>query len=137
MAEKIDVDAAGLKQTVEKVNSYAATGKDLAFGKGDTPIDIEIGDSQHKPNPCLGPVGSGPYYAIEIFPGDGSTTVGVKIDEFCRVTDKDSTPIPGLYAAGLDANSIWQGKSPAHGCAVGPAMVLGYIAGKSVADNPS
>jgi succinate dehydrogenase/fumarate reductase flavoprotein subunit len=137
LAEKIDVDAAGLKQTVEKVNSYAATGKDLAFGKGDTPIDIEIGDSQHKPNPCLGPVGSGPYYAIEIFPGDGSTTVGVKIDEFCRVTDKDSTPIPGLYAAGLDANSIWQGKSPAHGCAVGPAMVLGYIAGKSVADNPS
>jgi hypothetical protein len=37
-----------------------------------------------------------------------------------------------LWAAGLDANSIWQGKSPAHGCNVGPAMVTGFIAGNSL-----
>jgi succinate dehydrogenase/fumarate reductase flavoprotein subunit len=133
LAAQIGVDAAGLDSTAAKVNADAATGKDTQFGKGDTQIDIEIGDPKHSPNACFGPLGDGPYYAVEIFPGDGSTTVGVKIDDQCRVIGKDGAPIAGLWAAGLDANSIWQGKSPAHGCNVGPAMVTGYIAGKSVA----
>jgi succinate dehydrogenase/fumarate reductase flavoprotein subunit len=133
LAAQIGVDGAGLEATVAKVNVDAATGKDSQFGKGDTQIDIEIGDPKHKPNACFGPLGEGPYYAIEIFPGDGSTTVGVKIDDQCRVIGNNGLPIAGLWAAGLDANSIWQGKSPAHGCNVGPAMVTGYIAGKSVA----
>jgi succinate dehydrogenase/fumarate reductase flavoprotein subunit len=133
LAAQIGVDAAGLESTVAKVNADAATGKDTQFGKGDTQIDIEIGDPKHTPNACFGPLGDGPYYAVEIFPGDGSTTVGVKIDDQCRVIGQDGAPIAGLWAAGLDANSIWQGKSPAHGCNVGPAMVTGYIAGKSVA----
>jgi succinate dehydrogenase/fumarate reductase flavoprotein subunit len=133
LAAQIGVDAAGLEATADKVNADAATGKDRQFGKGDSQIDIEIGDPKHMPNACFGPLGDGPYYAIEIFPGDGSTTVGVKIDDQCRVIGQNGAPIAGLYAAGLDANSIWQGKSPAHGCNVGPAMVTGYIAGKSVA----
>lgn len=133
LAAKIGVDPAGLEATALRVNADAASGKDTQFGKGDTQIDIEIGDPKHKPNACFGPMGAGPYYAVEIFPGDGSTTVGVKIDEQCRVIGQDGAPISGLWAAGLDANSIWQGKSPAHGCNVGPAMVTGYIAGKSVA----
>lgn len=133
LAARIGVDAAGLEATVALNNRYAAAGKDPEFGKGDTRIDTEIGDPRHAPNPCLGAIGNGPYYAVEIFPGDGSTTVGVKIDAQCRVIGQDGAPIGGLYAAGLDANSIWQGKSPAHGCNVGPAMVTGYIAGKSLA----
>lgn len=132
LAANIGVDASGLKATVEKMKGYGASGKDLDFGKGDTLIDTEIGDAKHQPNACLGPVGDGPYYAVEIFPGDGSTTVGVKINERCEVIGEDGAPIAGLFAAGLDANSIWQGKSPAHGCNVGPAMVLGYIAGSSI-----
>ncbi len=133
LAAQIGVDPAGLEATVAKVNADAVTGKDTLFGKGDTQIDIEIGDPKHKPNACFGALGDGPYYAIEILPGDGSTTVGVKIDDQCRVIGQNGAPISGLWAAGLDANSIWQGKSPAHGCNVGPAMVTGYIAGKSAA----
>ena len=132
LAAQIDVDPAGLEATVAANNACAATGIDAEFGKGSSRIDREIGDPGHAPNPCLGPIGQGPYYAIEIFPGDGSTTVGVRIDAQCRVIGTDGAPISGLYAAGLDANSIWQGKSPAHGCNVGPAMVTGFIAGKSV-----
>jgi succinate dehydrogenase/fumarate reductase flavoprotein subunit len=132
LAAQIGVDATGLEATAAKVNSDAVTSKDTQFGKGDSQIDIEIGDPKHSPNACFGPLGDGPYYAVEIFPGDGSTTVGVKIDAECRVIGPDGAPIAGLYAAGLDANSIWQGKSPAHGCNIGPAMVTGYIAGKSV-----
>jgi succinate dehydrogenase/fumarate reductase flavoprotein subunit len=135
LASQIGVDTAGLEAAVAKVNADAAAGKDTQFGKGDAQIDKEIGDPKHLPNPCFGPVGDGPYYAIEIFPGDGSTTVGMKIDDQCRVIGEDSVPIAGLWAAGLDVNSIWQGKSPAHGCNVGPAMVTGYIAGKSISGN--
>jgi len=135
LARNIGVDADGLKATVEKMKAYSATGKDLDFGKGDTQIDIEIGDLKHTPNACLGPVGEGPYYAIEILPGDGSTTVGLKINEHCQVLGEQGEPVSGLYAAGLDANSIWLGKSPAHGCNVGPAMVLGYIAGSNIASS--
>ncbi|WP_417622364.1 FAD-dependent oxidoreductase [Parasphingorhabdus sp.] len=132
LAAQIGVDGAGLEATVAEVNADAALGRDSKFGKGDTLIDQEIGDPKHAPNPCFGPMGEGPYYAVEIFPGDGSTTVGVKIDAKCRVMGEDGQPIPGLWAAGLDANSIWQGKSPAHGCNVGPAMVTGFIAGRSI-----
>ena len=132
LAAQIGVDPAGLEATVARNNAYAATGTDPEFGKGNRQIDREIGDPRHGPNPCLGPIGEGPYYAIEIFPGDGSTTVGVKIDAQCRVIGEGGTAIVGLYAAGLDANSIWQGKSPAHGCNVGPAMVTGFIAGRRV-----
>lgn len=132
LAAQIGVDPTGLEATVVLNNAYAATGADPEFAKGGSQIDCEIGDPKHGPNPCLGPIGDAPFYAIEIFPGDGSTTVGVKIDAQCRVVGEDGAPIPGLYAAGLDANSIWQGKSPAHGCNVGPAMVTGFIAGKSV-----
>ena len=121
LANQIGVDAAGLEASAAKVNADAATGKDSAFGKGDTQIDREIGDPKHEPNPC-----------IEIFPGDGSTTVGLKIDDQCRVIGEGGDPIAGLWAAGLDANSIWRGKSPAHGCNIGPAMVTGFIAGRSI-----
>lgn len=133
LAGAIGADPDGLEQTVASANAYAATGSDPDFGKGDTAIDREMGDPKHAPNPCLGPIGTGPFYAVKIYPGDGSTTVGLKIDASCRVLDTAGRTIDGLYAAGLDANSIWRGRSPAHGCNVGPAMVLGFIAAKRIA----
>jgi glycine/D-amino acid oxidase-like deaminating enzyme len=134
LAARINVSPDGLQSTVAAVNRYAATGGDPEFAKGDQQIDREIGDPTHAPNPCLGPVESAPFYAIKIYPGDGSTTVGLQIDARCRVLNAAGAPLGGLYAVGLDANSIWRGKSPAHGCNVGPAMTLGFIAGSTLAD---
>jgi hypothetical protein len=136
LAARISVNPDGLEKSAAAINGYALSGKDPDFHKGDREIDREIGDPNHGPNPCLGPIETAPFYAIKIFPGDGSTTVGVAIDATCRVLDQSGAPIPGLYAVGLDANSIWRGKSPAHGCNVGPAMVLGFIAGSSLAQRP-
>lgn len=61
--------------------------------------------------------------------------VGLRIDKDCRVLRADGSPVDGLYAAGLDANSLWRGKSTAHGCGVGPAMVQGFIAGTCLAQD--
>ena len=132
LAQKIGVDAAGLAATVRSMNGYAATGTDEEFHKGGTALDRDLGDPKHKPNPCLGTVERPPFYAVKIYPGDGSTTVGMRIDAQARVLDNADRPIAGVYAAGLDANSIWRGVQPAHGCNVGPAMTLGYIAGRSI-----
>jgi succinate dehydrogenase/fumarate reductase flavoprotein subunit len=134
LAVKIGVDPEGLEQTASQMNRYAISGTDADFHKGERQIDREIGDPKHGPNPCLGAVAKPPFYAIKIYPGDGSTTVGLRVDATCRVLGNSGAPLPGLYAAGLDANSIWRGKSPAHGCNVGPAMVFGYIAGSSLAE---
>jgi succinate dehydrogenase/fumarate reductase flavoprotein subunit len=133
LAARIGVNPDGLERTAAMINRYAVSGADADFHKGERQIDREIGDPKHGPNPCLGPVEKAPYYAIKIYPGDGSTTVGLRIDAACRVLNSAGDPLPGLYAAGLDANSIWRGMSPAHGCNVGPAMVLGFIAGSSLA----
>jgi succinate dehydrogenase/fumarate reductase flavoprotein subunit len=134
LAVRIGVSPQGLQETVAEINSYAIAGVDPEFHKGDLQIDREIGDPGHTPNPCLGPVEAAPFYAIRIHPGDGSTTVGLEIDAQCRVLTAAGTPLGGVFAAGLDANSIWRGRSPAHGCGVGPAMTLGYIAGSTIAE---
>jgi succinate dehydrogenase/fumarate reductase flavoprotein subunit len=133
LAGRIGVDPAGLEATARTMNLYAASGRDLDFQKGDSPLDRDLGDHKHRPNPCLGTVETPPFYAVKIQPGDGSTTVGLRIDGQTRVLDPAGKPIGNLYAAGLDANSIWRGKAPNHGCNVGPAMTLGYIAGRSIA----
>ncbi|HEY3659122.1 MAG TPA: FAD-dependent oxidoreductase [Steroidobacteraceae bacterium] len=134
LAARIGINPEGLERTVAMMNRYAISGTDADFHKGERQIDREIGDPKHAPNPCLGPVEKAPFYAIKIYPGDGSTTVGLRIDAGCRVLNGSGDPVPGLYAAGLDANSIWRGKSPAHGCNVGPAMVLGFITGSRLAE---
>jgi len=133
LAAKIGVDAAGLGATITKMNAYAKAGKDPDFQKGESFLDRDLGDYRHGPNPCLGPVETGPFYSVQIFPGNGSTTVGLKIDGSARVLTAEGRVIPGLYAAGLDANSIWRGNAPAHGCNIGPAMTLGYIAARGLA----
>lgn len=132
LATKIGVDPVGLAATAARMNEFAKTGKDLDFNKGESVLDRDLGDPAHGPNPCLGTVEKGPFYAVQITSGDGSTTVGLRINGRAQVLGQNGQPVKGLYAAGLDANSIWRGKAPAHGCNVGPAITLGYIAGRSL-----
>lgn len=133
LAGKIGVDAAALVETAASMNTYAKSGVDPEFQKGASALDRDLGDPRHTPNACLGPIETAPFYAVQIWPGDGSTTVGLRIDGQARVLDSSGKVIPGLHAAGLDANSLWRGNAPAHGCNVGPAMTLGYIAARSMA----
>ena len=57
-------------------------------------------------------------------------TVAEAIDKRARVVDRDNAPIPGLYAAGVDAGG-WSTGGYASGLAA--ALVLGLVAAESAA----
>jgi hypothetical protein len=135
LAVKIGADATNLVDTVQRFNAMAATGVDADFNRGSDPADHAMGDMRHKPNPCLGPIATAPFYAVTIYPGDTTTTVGLKVDARARVLNADGQPIPGLHAIGLDMNSLWRGRAPAHGANNTLALTFGFIAAETLADS--
>lgn len=133
LAGKIGCDAKALAKTVETYNQSAATGVDEAFGRGASVVNRFNGDPAVEPNPCLGLIGTGPYYAMEVRPFDLASSAGLSGDEFGRVLDENSEPIPGLYACGNDLASIFRGTYPGPGTTIGPAMVFGWRVAKHAA----
>lgn len=128
LARKSGIDAAALKATINRHNGFAATGVDLDFGKGDTELNRFNGDPAHDPNPCLAPIRTGPFCAMEVRPADLGTSVGLATDADARVLHADGHAIPGLYACGNDLASIMAGAYPGPGTTLGPAIVFGYRA---------
>lgn len=132
LAEAIDVDKEGLLATVKRFNSFADSGKDLDFGRGDGAHDRFNGDSSHKPNPCLGNIVQGPFYAIPVHLGINGTKGGLSTDNYSRVLDFDGAVIDGLFALGDAAASPMGPGYSGTGASIGPAMVMSYLAGKFV-----
>jgi len=133
LARAAGIDAKALEATVAAFNSNAAEGRDPDFGKGSRAYNRYQGDPLHGPNPCVAPIGSGPFYAIKMVVGDLGTYAGIKTDANARALDADGKVIEGLYAAGNDMASIMGGNYPGAGITLGPALTFGYIAGKHLA----
>ncbi|MFI5541273.1 3-oxosteroid 1-dehydrogenase [Nocardia sp. NPDC051900] len=135
LAAKIGVPPAALTATVERFNEFARAGRDEDFRRGDSAYDRYYGDPTVRPNPCLAPLEQGPFYAVEMVPGDLGTKGGLVTDEHARVLDSDDQPIPGLYAAGNNSASVMGNDYAGAGATIGPAMVFGYIAAGHIAGN--
>ncbi len=133
LAQTAGIDARALRETIETFNTHARNGKDPQFHKGETVYERFQGDATHKPNPCVGPLDKGPYYAVRVMPGDIGTFGGIRTDEHSRVLDGEGAAVPGLYAVGNDAASIFGGAYPGGGATLGPAMTFGYIVGRHLA----
>ena len=133
LAGVIGVDAAAFAETAARHDRHAAEGRDPDFHRGETAYARNLGDPAHGPNPCLGPLGDGPYYAIEIHPADIGTSIGIATDGDARVLDARGAPIPGLYAAGNDMASVMAGAYPGPGITLGPAITFGYLAARHAA----
>ncbi len=131
LAEKVGINIRELKKTIDKVNEYSKTGKDLDFQRGDNERDRFSGDSNFI-NPCLGPVEKPPFYAMRIDPGEFATCGGMVINEKSQVLDNNNKVIEGLYATG-NATPALLTTYPGPGATIGPAMTFGYIAGKQIA----
>lgn len=84
------------------------------------------GDSSAKPNPCLGVIETGPFYALKVIPIDLAGSAGIACNEFGQVLKDDGTVTEGLYACGNDMTSLFRGTYPGPGTTIGPAIVFGY-----------
>ncbi len=92
LASKTGLKADALRTTVDEYNRACETGRDEIFGK----------------NPrYLRPVKEPKFYAAKLVVGGYGTLGGIKINSKTEVLNKEYNPIPGLYAAGSDANSIY------------------------------
>lgn len=133
LAGKLGVDSAGLARSVAAANENARTGVDPQFGQGQDAYSRYLGDAAQQPNPCLGPIINGPFYAVKLWPGDIGSATGLRTTARAEVLGAAGQPIPGLYAVGNDMNSVMAGNYPAAGITLGPGMTFGYIAGLQLA----
>lgn len=128
LAEQMGIDAAGLTASTEQFNRAAHTGRDEAFGKGSTVYNQYLGEPGYTPNPCLGPLASGPFWGVKVYAGDIGTARGIRCNEQAQALDVNGQVIGGLYAAGNDMHSVMGGEYPAPGITLGPALTFGWVA---------
>lgn len=134
LAQNAGIDPAGLAQTVKDYNVGAVKGEDPAFGRGRTSFNRYLADPEHRPNPCVAPVQTGPFYAVKVVMGDLGTFDGVRTSVVGEVLRRDGSAIAGLYAVGNDRASMMGGNYPGAGITHGPNMTFGFLTGNHIAD---
>jgi 3-oxosteroid 1-dehydrogenase len=137
LARQIGIDPQPLQATVRRFNEAAAEGKDPDFGRGESQYNHVLGDPGNKPNPALGPIDKGPFYATEIYPGDVGTTGGVITNEHAQVLDQEDRPIPGLYATGNLSATVMGRTYPGAGASIANTTTFGYVAARHAAAQPA
>ncbi len=135
LARRLGIDADGFAATMARFNEDARAGRDTEFGRGEDIYSRYLGDADHKPNPCLAPLDTPPFHAVELVLSDLGTAAGLRTDLHCRVLDRHGEPVAGLYAIGNDMQSIWRGNYPGPGITLGPALTFGYLAACHAAGN--
>ena len=136
LARACGLDPVRLSQTVADYNRDAVQGRDPQFGRGESAYNKVQGDPETSPNPCVGPVATGPFYAVKVVAGSLGTFAGLWTDGHARVLDADRAPIPGLFAVGNDMSSMMGGRYPAGGITLGPGMTFAYVAAHSASGVP-
>jgi fumarate reductase flavoprotein subunit len=120
IANWIGADIEVLKLAIEEYNSFCDQGYDKLFAKE---------------RRFLVPLRHAPYYAIRGELSITDTIGAIRINEHMEVLDKQDTPIPGLYAAGV-CTSGWESDnycSDLFGSACGFTLNSGRIAGENAA----
>ncbi|MEH6581495.1 MAG: FAD-binding protein [Halioglobus sp.] len=136
LADKLSIDCEALQSTVARFNEFARQGVDPDFGRGSTEHDKYYADKKVSPNPSLGPLEQGPFYALRCDPGDLDTKGGLACDEHGRVTTAAGAIIPGLYAAGNTSAAVMGDTYPGAGATIGSAMTFAYIAAQHAMGSP-
>jgi 3-oxosteroid 1-dehydrogenase len=122
-----------LRETVDRFNGFARTGRDLDFQRGDRAYDKVFADPTVGPNPCLGALEKAPFYAVRVYPGDVGTFGGLLTDEHGRVLREDGSAIASLYATGNSTASVMGRCYPGAGASIAASFVFGYIAAHDAA----
>lgn len=134
LAELCHIDVDGLTETIDAFNVHAREGRDPEFGRGESAYNRSLGDPNRRiPNPCVGPIDEGPFYACEVLPGDIGTCGGLLTDEHARVLGADDRPIAGLYATGNSTATVMGRHYLGPGASIASTMVFGYLAARHAA----
>lgn len=117
LADKIEVNANGLKQQVEMFNRFVENGHDDQFGRN---IDSMTTFSDE-----------GPFYAIKMAYNVLNTQGGPERNTKAEILDANNNPIPHLFGAGelggINANKYQGGGNLAE------CLIFGKIAGEEAA----
>lgn len=115
-----------LVETVAHYNQLVERGEDTDFGR----FGPGKPEFSNKASPKIA---MSPYYAMQTFPLTRKSMGGVAIDLQCRVLDQQKQSIPGLYAVGeLTGLAGINGKSALEGTFLGPCIVTGRVAARSL-----
>lgn len=128
LARKCAIDTAGLLDTVQRFNGFCAKGVDADFGRGSRAFDRCHGDPSVTPNPNLGSIEQGPFYAVRMYPGDVGTAGGLVTDQYARVLREDGSCIAGLYATGNATAGVTGRCYPGAGTSIAASFIFAYIA---------
>jgi fumarate reductase flavoprotein subunit len=120
LAGQMGVEADALLSTLEEYNGFCDGGWDELFEKN---------------RAYLQPIVKAPFYACRYFPAAYGTLGGLRINYKTEVLDSQWNAIPGLYAAGLDACTIYGDSYPfiLPGNTMGFTLNTGRIAGENAA----
>ncbi|MFA5941601.1 MAG: FAD-dependent oxidoreductase [Sinimarinibacterium sp.] len=128
LAAACAIDGATLRATVDRFNGFVRQGRDEDFHRGDSAYDRWVGDPLHAPSNTLGMIEEGPFYAVQLYPGDVGTFGGLVTDAHARVLRPDGSAIPGFYATGTSTASVMGGVEPGPGGSIGPSFTWAYVA---------
>jgi predicted oxidoreductase len=122
LAAETGLPSDALIASVRRFNEMIEVGTDIdfsRFGPGDElPSVIE----------------QAPFYAVQMYPMTRKSMGGVAIDMQGRVLDRQGEVLPGLYAVGEINGSVGiNGRHGMDGMFLGPAIVTGRLAGRSIA----
>ncbi|QFU92497.1 FAD-binding protein [Amycolatopsis sp. YIM 10] len=133
LAGQLGLPRSELTATVTRFNSFAATGVDEDFHRGEDEFDRFFGQGDG-PNPCLIPVDRGPFHAVQLGLGDLGTKGGLVTDPHGRVLTEAGDAIAGLYATGNTTASATGNVYPGPGAPIGTSMVFGFLAARHLAE---
>jgi len=118
LCRQTGIKSGGLLNTIEEYNKLCQAGHDDIFYK--SPKYLRPFKMQPK------------FYAGRFFDGAYNSTGGIKINYKMEVLTKDHDIIPGLYAAGADANNMYtHSYTSLAGSHMGFAITSGRIAGEN------
>lgn len=122
LAEKLGIDPEKLQETIDEYNDMCDENFDSKF---------------HKNPKYMRPItGKGKYRVAKFYIAAYGTIGGVRTNKYGEVLDTNDKPIPGLYSAGSDCNTIY-GDSynfTLPGNTMGFAINSGRMAAEAIAD---
>jgi succinate dehydrogenase/fumarate reductase flavoprotein subunit len=130
LAEKLGLDAATLRVTIDRWNSDVKAGEDTLFERAITAAPSQAYLNQTATVKSA-PIEVAPYYAVKLYPTLLNTQGGPRRNARAQILDAFGEPIPRLYSSG-ELGCMWgliyQGAGNNS-----EAMVFGRIAGTNAA----